>query len=91
MVFLDGRAWLPGPQAGPGRTARGWDRSALPDVSPIMNFSITGSIGMFGGWILFCALMIAFIVAAALIVRTVRGQDDTPMEPGRVPEEDELP
>ena len=56
-----------------------------------MNFSITGSIGMFGGWILFCALMIAFIVVAALIVRTVRGQDDTPMEPGRVPEEDELP
>jgi len=54
-----------------------------------MNFSVSDGIGLLGGWILFGALMIAFIVIVALVVRVVRGRDDSPAPPGeRAPDED---
>ena len=58
-----------------------------------MNFSISQGIGFLGGWVIFGALMIAFTVIVSLVVRAVRGRDDTPAEPGaggdrRAPEDD---
>ena len=55
-----------------------------------MNFGISGEgIGLIGGLVLFGAVMIAFTVVAAAIVRLVRGRDDTPATPGeRAPEDD---
>lgn len=54
-----------------------------------MNFSISDSIGFIGGWILFGALAIACFVAFALIVRAVRGPDDTPLPPAEHTREDD--
>ena len=55
-----------------------------------MNFSISDSIGFIGGWVIFGALMIAFTIVVTVVVRLVRGRDDTPTESsdGRAPEDD---
>ncbi len=54
-----------------------------------MNFSISGSIGLLSGWVLFGALMIAFTVVITLIVRAIRGRDEGgDLPPGRAPEDD---
>ena len=56
-----------------------------------MNFSVSGGIGLLGGWVLFGALMIAFTIVVTIVVRLVRGRnDDEPTGPsdGRAPEDD---
>ena len=54
-----------------------------------MNFSISGGIGLLGGWIIFGVLMIVFTIVVTLIVRAVRGpQEDGGLPPGRAPEDD---
>ena len=55
-----------------------------------MNFSVSGGLGLLGGWVLFGALMIAFTIVVTIVVRIVRGRDDDTAEPsdGRAPEDD---
>ena len=54
-----------------------------------MNFSISGGIGLLGGWGLFGALMIVFTVVATLVIRAVRGpREGSDLPPGRAPEDD---
>lgn len=54
-----------------------------------MNFSISGGIGLLGGWVLFGTLMIVFTVVATLVIRAVRGpREGSDLPPGRAPEDD---
>jgi hypothetical protein len=56
-----------------------------------MNFSVQNGFGFVGSLILFGALTIAFIIVVTLVIRLVRGPDDTPAPPPqRATDEDDL-